>query len=117
MSTNFMDRVGNAVNNAGLSNPFSSSNLSSPNLNSYQSLPPTFPRPAVIKTGGSMFIYFLMADIVLLLIGVILIVVSQSKCKDNANGDDCKNYKIAGITMTAIASVLMIVTIAMKLKK
>ena len=112
-----MDRVGNAVGNAGLSNPFSSSsNLNNPNLNSYQSLP-TLSRPAVLKTGGSMFVYFLMADIVLLLIGVILIVVAQSKCKDNANGNDCKNYNIAGITMTAIASVLMIVIIVLKVKK
>ena len=61
--------------------------------------------------------YFLFADIVLLLIGVILIIVSQSKCKDDAKGTECQNYKIAGITMTAIASVLLLVILVLKFKK
>lgn len=71
---------------------------------------------AATSSGTSLSTWLLITDIILFLIGIILIMTSQSKCQTDPNSDSCKNYRLWGITFTAICSVLMIVILYFKFK-
>lgn len=66
--------------------------------------------------GTSASTYLLFIDIVLFLIGIILIVSSQSKCKENPNSDTCKSHKNWGIAITVISSFFLFVILYFKFK-
>jgi len=72
---------------------------------------------AVASTGGiSMSTYFLFADIIFLLIGVILLMTSQGKCATDANSSECGNYRKGGIAVTVIAGVFFFVILFFKFR-
>jgi len=68
------------------------------------------------SSGTSISTYLLIADVIFFLIGVILIMSSQTKCKENPNGDTCKSHKNWGIGILVITSILLIVIIYFKFK-
>lgn len=81
-------------------------------------VPPQYDGSVVVpvKTGASVSTYMSFLCVILLLIGVILIVMSQSKCKDDPNGDACKNHKIAGIVITVLAALGIVITVYVKFR-
>ena len=70
---------------------------------------------AAVATGETSFsTWLLVADIIFLLIGIILIMASQSKCQLDPNSDSCKSHRSWGIAFTTICSVLMLVILFFK---
>ena len=72
---------------------------------------PTYP-----SIGTPWSTYFLFADIIFLLIGVILLVAANGKCASDPDGKDCKNHRNWGIAFTVIFSVGLIVILFFKLQ-
>lgn len=59
--------------------------------------------------------YILCISFLALVIGVILILVSNSQCKTDPNGTPCKNNQITGIVMTVICALLILCMCYMRL--
>lgn len=83
------------------------SSYATPNIDMYDT---TF----VATSSGNMSTYFLIFDIVMFLIGIIVLMASQSKCQEDPNGSACSSHRGWGIGIIVVTSLLMILTIYIK---
>jgi hypothetical protein len=68
------------------------------------------------SSGTSLTTYLLFGDIIFLLVGVILLVSSNSACKTDSESVSCKGYKNWGIAFTVICSIGFVVLLFFKFK-
>src|ERR1044071_8123364 len=61
------------------------------------------------SSGTKLSTWVLIIDVIFLLIGVILIMASQTKCKDDPNSSACKTHKQWGIGFLVVCTLIFLV--------
>lgn len=67
-------------------------------------------------SGTSVSTWLLIIDIIFFLIGIILIMASQSQCQVDPNSSSCSSQKTWGIVFTTITSVMLLVILYFKFR-